>query len=402
MTTKTKTHIALVGAGAETAGIDAALRAMPDVELERREGSLTRLNGAAYRLSATADIILFRTTPGEDLDLDAIRTIHKSPERTASLVALTAPDLPLAEARRIIQAGVTDVLPWDTDADELRQHLDRWRKPALPALYEAPQNRRGKVVTVAQARGGIGASTLAVNLADRLMDRRGLRKVAKNRVVILDLDLQFGSVSSLLDIKENEALYQMATDGTVPDSTFVTQALASTPQGLWILGAPSKFAPLEVLTGAQVGALVDALADQFDYVVIDLPRSLVLWISAVLERTDRLMLVTDCTVPSVRQARRLLDLYLENNPSLQVEVVMSQEHKPLIRGSHHNEASKLLERPFKHWLPFDPRAVRKASDRGQPLSAAAGSSPLSKSIAALGRDTLATLARNEPAHARRH
>jgi len=402
MTIKSKTQIALVGAGEDTAGIDAALRAMPDVELERREGTLTRLNGAAYRLSASADVILFRTTPGEDLDIDAIRSLQRSPERTATLVALTAPDLPLNEARRLLQVGVTDVLPWDTGADELRHHIDRWVRPNLPAIYEAPQGRRGKVVTVAQARGGIGASTLAVNLADRLMDRRGLRKVARNRVVVVDLDLQFGSVASLLDVKENEALYQMATDGTVPDSTFVNQALASSSQGLWVLGAPSKFAPLEVLTGAQVGALIEALREQFDYVVIDLPRSLVLWVAAVLERTDRLMLVTDCTVPAVRQARRLLDLYLENNPSLQVEVVMSQEHRPLIRSSHHAEAAKLLERPFKHWLPYDGKAVRKASDRGVPLSAAAARSPLSKSMAALARDTIAALARNEPAHARRH
>lgn len=401
MTLKSKTQIALVGFGEETAAIDAALRAMPDVELERRDGSLTRLNGAAYRLSASADVILFRTTPGEDLDLDAIRGLQRSPERTATLVALTAPDLPLAEARRLLQVGVADVLPWDTGAGELRGHIDRWVKPNLPAIYEAPQGRRGKVVTVAQARGGIGASTLAVNLADRLMDRRGLRKVARNRVVVVDLDLQFGSVASLLDVKENEALYQMATDGTVPDATFVSQALAASSQGLWVLGAPSKFAPLEVLTGAQIGALIETLTQQFDYVVIDLPRSLVLWVSAVLERTDRLMLVTDCTVPAVRQARRLLDLYLENNPSLQVEVVVSQEHKPLIRSSHHAEASKLLERPFKHWLPYDGRAVRKASDRGVPLSTA-GSSPLAKSIAALARDTIAALARNEPAHARRH
>jgi pilus assembly protein CpaE len=123
-----------------------------------------------------------------------------------------------------------------------------------------------------------------------------------------------------------------------------------------------------------MGALIDTLAKDFDYVVVDLPRSLVLWVAAVLERTDRLLLLSDCTVPSIRQARRLLDLYLENNPSLQVEVVMSQEHKPLIRGSHHVEAQKLLERSFKHWLPFDPRAARKAADRGVPLSVA-GSSP---------------------------
>jgi pilus assembly protein CpaE len=167
-----------------------------------------------------------------------------------------------------------------------------------------------------------------------------------------------------------------------------------------VLSAPSKFAPLEAVTAAQVGALLDALVQDFDHVVIDLPRSLVLWVAAVLERTDRLLLVSDCTVPSVRQARRLLDLYLETNPSLAIEVVMSQEHKPLIRSSQHAEAQKLLERPFRHWLPFDPRAARRAADRGAPLAAAAGSSPLSKAIAALGRDHLQTLAKPAGASAR--
>lgn len=398
MTMPKKTMIALVGAGPETAGLDAALRQVPELAVERREDSLTGLNGTAVRLAGAADIILFRTdTPG--LDIDTLRAMHRAPDRTATLVALTPPELPLAEVRRLLQAGATDVLPWTIEADELVEQIGRWTRRQLPAIYEAPA-RRGRIVTVAQARGGIGASTLAVNLADRLMDRRGFRKIPRNRVVVVDLDLQFGSVASLLDVKDSDALYQMAMDGTVPDSTFVGQALASTPSGLWVLGAPSRFAPLEVLTSGQVGALLETLAQQFDYVVVDLPRSLVLWVAAVLERTDRLLLLSDCTVPSVRQARRLLDLYLENNPSLQAEVVMSQEHKPLIRASHHVEAQKLLERTFKHWLPYDPRAARKAADRGAPLSSAVGSSPLSKAVALLGRDTLAALARLEPAHSR--
>jgi pilus assembly protein CpaE len=400
MSTNSKTSVVLVGEGHEISGINAALHAMPDIALERRSGALTNLNGTATRLMSSSDIVIFRADFGEGLDLEAVRALHRTAERTALLVALTDPNLSLAEARRLLQVGVTDVLPWTISSDELRQHLDKWRRPNLPVVYEAP-SRRGRIVTVAQARGGLGGSTLAVNLADRLIDRRGLRKTPRNRVVVVDLDLQFGSVANLLDVKESDALYQAAMDGTVPDSTFVSQALTSTRHGLWVLSAPTKFAPLEALTGNQVGALLDALAQEFDHVVVDLPRSLVLWVAAVLERTDRLLMVTDCAVPSVRQARRLLDLYLENNPTLQIEVVMSQEQKPLIRGSHHVEASKLLERPFRHWIPFDPRAARKAADRGMPLSAV-GSSPLSKSISALGRDTLAELARNVPAHSRRH
>jgi pilus assembly protein CpaE len=193
------------------------------------------------RLASVADVILFRSdTPG--LDIETLRSMHRASDRTATLVALTPPELPLAEARRLLQAGAADVLPWTVEAEEIVSQLERWTHKSLPAVYEAP-HRRGRVVTVAQARGGIGASTLAVNLADRLMDRRGFRKQPQNRVVVVDLDLQFGSVASLLDVKDSEALYQMAMDGTVPDTAFVANALSTTPQGLCVLGAPARFAP---------------------------------------------------------------------------------------------------------------------------------------------------------------
>src|SRR4028119_414073 len=126
MNTQLRTNIALVGGGPEMATLEATLRDQPDVTLERRDASLTGPNGSAYRLMSKQDIILFRAEPSEGLDLEALRALHRSPDQHAVLVALTAPDLPLGEARRLLQVGVTDVLPWDIEAEDLVQNLTRW------------------------------------------------------------------------------------------------------------------------------------------------------------------------------------------------------------------------------------------------------------------------------------
>ncbi|TNC58904.1 response regulator transcription factor, partial [Rubellimicrobium roseum] len=139
MTTSPKTTVALVGGSAEIAGIDAALHAIPGIAVERQPSSLTRLNGHAAQLASTADVILFCPDPAAGLDLEVLRELHRAPGRNAALVALTAPDMPIAEARRLLQAGVEDVLPWTASPADLREGLDRWKRPNLPALYEPPK-----------------------------------------------------------------------------------------------------------------------------------------------------------------------------------------------------------------------------------------------------------------------
>ena len=311
------------------------------------------------------------------------------------MFALTDTDISLAEARRLIRAGVDEVLTYPVSPHELQEHVERWTRSApLMVLPETGSyNRRaGKVITVARARGGIGATTLAVNLADRLVNRAGFfKKRPTNKVALVDFDIQFGAIASFLDLEAKDALFRMAMEGIRPDATFLHQSMSKTPGGLSVLTAPTRFAPLDALKPYQVALILDLLRADFDYVVVDLPQSLVDWIAPILERTNQLLLVTDSTVPSIRQARRLIDFYTEENPGLQIEIVVSHEKKPLITSSVQTEAKKILERPFKHWLPYDPAAARAAVDRGVPLSAISGRSPLAKAVNALGRASMTTL-----------
>jgi pilus assembly protein CpaE len=173
----------------------------------------------------------------------------------------------------------------------------------------------------------------------------------------------------------------MAMDGTMPDAAFVEAAIVTSEDGLSILTAPSRYGPLNALKSAQVAALLDTLRKSHDYIIVDLPPALVEWIEPVLARSDRLMLATDVTVPSVRATRKLMDFFLAEHPDLAIQLVAVHEKKPLILGSHHRAAMELLERGFDYWLPTDKRAARDALDRGKPLMSVSPRSALAKAVA---------------------
>jgi pilus assembly protein CpaE len=80
-----------------------------------------------------------------------------------------------------------------------------------------------------------------------------------------------------------------------------------------------------------------------------------------------------------------MDFFLEECPGTPVEIVINHEARPMIRGQHHQQAAKLLGRPFGTWLPRDQKVARAALDRGVPLAVAGRRSPLSRSIAQLAR-----------------
>lgn len=248
----------------------------------------------------------------------------------------------------------------------------------LPVKWSPAESR---LILVAKARGGAGATSVAVNLAVELARKRGLfRGSPPRRVAIVDLDVQFGNVASLLDLEDRGgmlALLRMAGD---PDAQAVRNALLAHRSGLRVLGAPRSAIPLEALDADRIEAILAALMAEFDYVVVDLPPVLMIWMEPLLRRASQVLMVCDLTVPSVASARRVIDLMREDNPALPVEVLVSRETKPLFRRRIHREASKALGLPLAHWLPDEPKLSRIALDRGEPLALLAPRSPWAKAI----------------------
>lgn len=364
--------------------VTVALAGKPRVRLSEENRTVASLNGTAVQMAAENDIVVFATDPGNKDDLAAIKALHAERGDNSIFLALADRDIPLARARALTDAGVDDVLPFPVTGDELGRQMEKWLEKA--AGYRGVGGKEGAVIAVAQARGGIGATTVAVNLADQLLVRKSrFRKEPANSVAIVDLDLQFGAVGDFLDVDPQEGLMQLATGDVMPDQMWVEQSLSETQGGLSVLTAPADFMPLEAINAKQIETLINALRTTHDYVVIDLPRALVDWIEPVVSSADEIAIVTDTTVPSIRATRRLMDFYLADNPGLSIEVVINHEKRPMMQSAHHKEAARVLEKKFEHWLPHDVKAARAAVDFGKPLSEVAPRSDLTKNIGLLAR-----------------
>lgn len=377
-----------------------ALETIDGARVDREGSSVSQLNGAAVKMAGEHDIVIFATDPGNAADLSAIEVLTDHRKPGSVYLALTDGDLPLSKARALTRAGVDDVLPYPSSTDEIVEQVSQWiakRRAEVEEKYSA-KGTTGKVIAVQQARGGIGSTTVAVNLADQLLQRKGtFKKAAENRVVIVDLDLQFGTVGDFLDVDEQEGLLQLAVENFLPDTHWIEQSLVRLPSGLAVLAAPQRFAPLDSLQPEQVETLIKTLQTMFDYIVVDLPRALVGWIEPVLQLTDKLYIVTDMTVPAVRATRRLMDFVLADNAQVSIELVINHEKKPMMLKEHHREAQKALDVTFNHWIGDDPKAAREAVDLGKPVNEVAGRSDLAKGIAALARSTLVALPKDKPA-----
>ncbi len=386
MTTPTRSILVISPDRNVTDALAATVAGLPNLRMKAETNMLSAINGYASKLVVGHDVVVFQTDPGNPAEMAAIAALAGKRSAGAIFVALADSSISLAQVRALTDAGVDEVLPIPVAGDDLGARLARiGRSGATGNATSGAATATGRVIALAQSRGGIGATTIAVNLADQLTGtRRFLRRTPpKRRVALVDLDIQFGTVGTLLDLPEQDTLLQLALDGTIPDANFLEQSMTVLPSGLSVLAAPSKFAPLDALRGDQIAAILDALRQTHDYIVVDLPRALVGWIEPVLNRADTVIVVTDTAVPSIRHCRRLIDFYTNDHATLPVQVIVNHEARPLFRSAAQREAVQALDRKIDHWLPHDPRPARAAIDQGKPLSAVAARAPLTRAIARL-------------------
>ncbi len=374
--------------------IENSLAGQENCRFTGRQDTVAKVNGKAISLVSQHDVVLFDIDENDGNLLQSANSICEARMPNAIIIALASEDLPLEKARQLRRIGVDDVLPRNAVDEEIVPQVNsiRARREAqLPAIWGG-QATQGKVIAVAQARGGVGSSIFAANVANELQSKEGVfRKKAANEVALVDLDFQFGSLAALMDVEESDAMWRMAMDGSVPDSAFLEQAMIKSPCGVDVLAAPSRYGPLSAVKDEQIDAILDSLRRSHDYIVVDLPRALVEWITPVLANADRLYMVTDVTVPSIRSARKLIDFYQAENPALDIHLIANLEKKPLIPAAHHRAATKLLERPFSFWVPRDERTIRESVDRGVPLEEVANRAPSTRAIRKIAQETAASL-----------
>ena len=280
-----------------------------DVEAERWwEPKLPRLHPQqAVRALAASDPAVVVLGPGLPtpacLELAAgLDLAH--PEICVVLVAKSTGRL----FEHALRAGVREIIPEGAEDEAIREALQRAGATALRrqrsvVTSSKPEVAKGRVITIMSPKGGAGKTTVASNLAVRL----GL--AAPGRVVLIDLDLQFGDSGSALGLGPESTVADAARASGRLDSTSLKVFLEPRPGGLYVLAGPHFPAEADEIEASAVGNMIEILATEFDYVVVDTASGLDEYGLAAAERSDDLVLVCATDVPSVRGLRKALDAF---------------------------------------------------------------------------------------------
>jgi pilus assembly protein CpaE len=297
--------------------------------------------------------------------------VHLDPDpetllQAAGTAANQRPDLPVFALSSTVEgplvlsamrAGLREFLTKPTDRKQLSEAL------AKVVQSRPEQRRRGRVFAVIGTAGGVGATTLTANLGVELAD------VTARSVVIVDLDVRFGQLATFLDVQPSFTIADLCDSPERPEPQMIEKAVTQHPSGVHVLARPNHVAQADLLTAAQCASVLGALQELYDYVVIDGPSRFDSSARAVLDMADLSFLIVQLTVPSVRNAQRIIEAARANgyNPE-RFRVICNRVGRDAgLLSTEHVETT--LNAKVCLTIPDDWRAVSTAINMGEALAA---------------------------------
>jgi len=307
-----------------------------------------------------ASVIVADLDPGDEVELQALERLMTRIGAWPPVVAVTR-SFECNVARRLMQMRVADLLIKPVPPVDLVQTCARVAKPPASA-----DGKESQIFTFLPAVGGAGVTTLAVQTAMLLLNS-GTR--AKTATCLVDLDFQHGACADYLDIEPRLNLSEIEPRPERLDRQLLEVMLSHHSSGLAVVAAPNRPAEMRSFDPDVVTRLLDLVSSNFDYVVIDMPRTWFSWTDSVLLGSNRLFIVSETTVPGLRHAKQLVEAIRErmgDGPQPQV-IINRFAQKMFSSGLRRTDIEQAIGEAFLACVPNDYGLVREAIDRGVPL-----------------------------------
>lgn len=367
-----------------------------DMETELGEGwgDLTVEDAYAFLTQPEAEMLEFIALAMDDQDesnLGSIsQVIREAASRGVKVIVIAEEVSPIA-LHQLLKLGAAEFLPYPLPEGALHDAIERLRAPEpepertaasaqAPATGGPKGSHEGVLIAVQGLAGGVGATTLAVNLAWELAT---LKKADNPRVCILDLDLQMGSVSTYLDLPRRETVYELLSDTEAMDEESFLAALVPFEDKLHALTAPNDMLPLDLIGPEDVTRVLDLASANFDYVVIDMPKTVVMWTETVLQAAHVYFAPIELDMRSAQNTLRMIRaLKAEDLPHEKLRYVLNRAPKftDLNGKGRVKRLAESLDISIEVQLPDGGKPIVHACDHGVPLAETAAKNPLRKEI----------------------
>lgn len=264
-----------------------------------------------------------------------------------------APELIISAMR----AGAQEFLSKPINEHELNQVVERSRRRRD---ISAGRRHPGKLISIFSKTGGVGVTTLAVNLGVALAQGEA------KRAALVDLNLQHGDAASLLNLEPAYSIVDACESGDHVDSDKLQSCMSPHPSGLSILAEPPHPAASDEVSAHQVQSVLQHLRANFPYVVVDTPHIFEPRVMAAFDLSSTILLATVATIPALRSARKVLALFRElGYSSDKVKLVVNRVSK--IDRIETKDIRRTLDYETFWTLPNNYVATSDALNTGTPL-----------------------------------
>ncbi len=368
-----------------------------DMELALGEnwGDLGFAEALAFFAQPDADKLEFIALAIDDSDEDNLVLMGEIITRAKAKdikVILIAEDVTPASLHQLLRQGADEFVPYPLPENELQAAIDRVRAPEPQAVAVETQgkalnsngdSKEGALIVVHGLAGGTGSTTLAVNLAWELAT---VTKEDPPKVCILDLDLQFGSVATFLDLPRREVVLEMLSETANMDDEVFGHAIQGYEDKLQVLTAPADLVPLDLITSEDVDRVIEIARRHFDYVIVDMPSTLVQWSETLLHSAHVYFATLELDMRSAQNVLRMKRaLQSEELPFEKLRFALNRAPKftDLNGKSRVKRLAESLGISIDLQLPDGGKQVAQGADHGLPLALSAAKNPLRKEIAKL-------------------
>lgn len=271
---------------------------------------------------------------------------------------------------KVMRHGAGEFLPKPIIKEALFRAINKLNEQSHGQNIE---NKKCRVITTFSNKGGIGKTSIAANLALELAS------TTKEKVALVDLNLQLGDVTTFLDLKPSFDISYMVQNLPKIDETFLLSTLERYKDtSLYVLADPPYLEQSKDISAKQIGELIEALKQTFAYIVVDTSATFDEKTISALDHSDLILLITIVNLPAIRNCQRCLDLferlgYVKEKTKIVLNRYMENDEIKV------EDVESVLARPVYWKIPNNYFTIISAINKGVPVNAINPDSNISKS-----------------------
>ncbi|MCO5386704.1 response regulator [Desulfosporosinus sp.] len=333
------------------------------------------------------DIILMDINMPE---MDGIRTTellaHRAPECSVIIMSVQGEQ---AYLRRAMIAGAREYIVKPFTGDELSSviakvyELDQRKRDFLGEqikVTNSPKTRKSEIISFFSTKGGVGNTTLATNLAVQLASS------GKWRVLLIDLNLQFGDVAVFLNLIPKRSIADLTQSGIIKYSEIQSYFLTHS-SGLQVLAAPTRPEYAELVTAEHVEQILSEVKDKFDFIICDNISRFDDVSLVSFDASTQIWLVLAMDVPTLKNAKLSLEVIEGLHHTSKVQVILNRSSKEM--GMDPQDVEKSLNIKIGYEIPSDGRGLVAAVNQGVPFVTSHPQSKASEGIRNMAKKLIA-------------